>query len=320
MLRKKLLIFLFSLFVWGWHAPTSNAEIVDQIVAEVNGEIITYSELKRILDPIYAQYSKVYGGDELISRIRKAREQALEQLIENKLILQEAIALGVEMSDKAVVEKIHEIKSRFKNEGDLLAVLKAEGTSYESFSDQVREQLLIKAFISKEVTSKVVVSPREIEAFYVTHKKSFSDQAKVHLFHIMIRKNPENALLAKETALQIATTLELGEESFEELAKNFSEGPSAEKGGDLGFVSRGQLILALEEAAFSLEEGELSDLIEIDEAYHILWAKEVEPLRTRTLKEVADQVENEVFRDKASKIHLHWIASLKKKSFINIFE
>jgi len=254
MLRKKLLFFLFSFFVWSWHAPLSNAEVVDQIIAEVNGEIITYSEIKRILDPIYVQYSKVYGGDELVSRIRQAREETLDQLIENKLILQEANSLGLEMTGNVVDEKIAEIKSRFKNEEDLLKVLKAEGTSYERFTDQVREQLLIKAFISKEVTSKVVVSPKEIEAYYASHEKSFSDKEKVHLYHIMIRKDPKNGLLSKETAAQIITTLELEDESFEELARNYSEGPSADKGGDLGFVYRGQLIKTLEEPAFSLNK------------------------------------------------------------------
>jgi len=255
-----------------------------------------------------------------VSRIRQAREETLDQRIENKLILQEANSLGLEMTGNVVDEKIAEIKSRFKNEEDLLKVLKAEGTSYERFTDQVREQLLIKAFISKEVTSKVVVSPKEIEAYYASHEKSFSDKEKVHLYHIMIRKDPKNGLLSKETASQIITTLELGDEPFEELARNYSEGPSADKGGDLGFVYRGQLIKTLEEPAFSLNKGEFSELLETDEAYHIVWVKEKQQPQARPLKEVADKVEGEVFRRKAAELHKNWIASLKKKSFINIFE
>lgn len=300
-------------------AVAATAEVVDQIVAEVNGEIITYSELRRVLEPIYAQYSKVYQGEELILRIRKARADALNQLIENKLIVQEANTLGLQLNEKVVDEKIRETKARFKNEEEFLEALKNEGTSYDDFAKSVREQLILKAFLNQAVTSKVTVTPKEIKAYYEMHTGEFGEEEKVHLFLILVRKDPANPKLSEETARQISTKIKSGGE-FAELAKSYSEGPNAEKGGDLGFVNRGQLLKDLEEKAFALEVGQVSDLIETEAGYHILWAKEKEKPSVKSLSEVETEVEAKVFRQKATEVHEKWLSSLKKKAYIHIFE
>lgn len=295
------------------------AEVVDQIVAEVNGEIITYSELKRILDPIYAQYSKVYGGEDLISRVRMARTEALNQLIENKLVLQEAKAKGLEMNEDAVNERLKEIKARFPNEETFLETLKKEGTSYDSFVSQVKDQLLIKALVGREVTSRVIVSPKEVKEFYELHKEKFSEGEKVHLFHIMVRKDPQNLFLSEETARQLLKKVKEGED-FQQLAKNYSEGPNADKGGDLGFVQPGELIPQLSDAAFKLAVGQTSDLIDVQGAYHILWVKEKTQSEIKSLDQVERQVEDAVFRQKATEMNQKWITSLREKAFISVFE
>lgn len=296
-----------------------HAEVVDQIVAEVNGEIITYSELKRMLEPIYAQYSKVYQGEDLVRRVRKARSEALDQLIENKLIVQEANKLGLHLNDKAIDERVREVKSRFKTEDEFMDALKSEGTSYEEFTKNVKEQLIIKAFINQAVMSKVTVTPKEIQAYYEVNKGEFSEQEKAHVFHILVRKDPANMKLSEETAKQLLAKIKSGG-SFTDLAKNYSEGPNADKGGDLGFVQRGQLIKELEDPAFALAAGQVSGLIETDAGYHILWVKEKEKSSIKTLSEVEQQVESKVFREKASQVHDKWIAGLKKKAFVNVFE
>lgn len=314
---KKTFFLFFLFFMVG--STASQAEVVDQIIAEVNGEIITYSELKRILDPIYAQYSKVYGGDELIGRVRQARGQALDQLIENKLILQEAQTMGLEMNEKAVEKRIKEIKSRFPTEEAFLETLKREGSSYDSFVDQVENQLLIKALVSREVTSKVIVSPREIETYYNDNKEKFSDQERVQLFHIMVKKDPENLFLSQETARQIYRKVEAGDD-FKQLAKDYSEGPNAEKGGDLGLVVKGQLIPELSEIAFSLPVKKVSEVIETDGAYHLLWVDDKTVAKIKPLEEVERLVEDAVFRKKATEKNNKWIVSLKEKAYINIFE
>ncbi len=295
------------------------AEVVDQIVAEVNGEIITYSELKRILDPIYAQYSKVYGGEDLISRVRMARTEALNQLIENKLVLQEAKAQGLEMNEDAVTERLKEIKGRFPNEETFLETLKKEGTSYDSFVSQVKDQLLIKALVGREVTSRVIVSPKEVKEFYELHKEKFSEGEKVHLFHIMVKKDPQNLFLSEETARQLLKKVKDGED-FQQLAKNYSEGPNADKGGDLGFVQPGQLIPQLSDAAFKIAVGQTSDLIDVQGAYHILWVKEKTQSEIKSLDQVERQVEDAVFRQKATEMNQKWISSLREKAFISVFE
>lgn len=316
---KKLLFAVSALFSILCLTHPVKGEVIDQIVAEVNGEIITYSELKRLLDPIYAQYSKVYSGEDLISRIRAAREEALNQLIENKLILQEAKEIGLELNESAVEERLNEIKSRFPSEEVFLDTLKNEGTSYDSFVDRVRDQLMIKALIGREVTSKVIVSPKEIEEFYQAHKKAFSGSPKVHLFHIMVKKDPNNMFLSKETASQLYKKLKEGG-SFEQLAKDYSEGPNADKGGDLGYVEQGQLIEPLSKAAFATNIGDISDVIESQGAYHILLVKDKIQPEIKPLTEVESNVQDAIFREKATKINDKWIASLKEKAYINIFE
>lgn len=308
--------FLFLILV---AAIPVTAEVIDQIVAEVNGEIITYSELKRMLEPIYAQYSKVYQGEELVRRIRKARTDALNQLIENKLIVQEAKTQGLQLNEKAIEERVRDIKTRFKSEEEFLEALKNEGSSYDEFTKNVREQLILKAYLNQAVTSKVTVTPKEIKAYYEKHIEEFSGAEKVHLFLILVRKDPSNLKLSEETARQILAKLKSGG-SFVDLAKSYSEGPNAEKGGDLGFVGKGQLIKELEDKAFALNLGDVSELVETAGGYHILWAKEKEKASRKSLSEVESEVESKVFREKAAAIHEKWIASLKQKAYINISE
>ena len=115
--------------------------------------------------------------------------------------------MGLELNGDAVADRMRDIKSRFPSEEAFLGVLKKEGTSFDDFQEKVRDQLLIKAFVGREVTSKVVVTPREIEAYYKANEKSFSEEENVHLFHIMIRRDPENGLLSQETSRQILIKL-----------------------------------------------------------------------------------------------------------------
>lgn len=313
----KKLFLIFSLLFAGV-APAA-AEVVDQIVAEVNGEIITYSELRRVLDPIYAQYSKVYQGEDLVRRIRKAKTDALNQLIENKLIVQEAKGKGLSLNESLIDERVKEVKKRFKTEEEFLDALKEDGASYDDFVNNVRDQLIVKAYVSQEVTSKVTVTPKEIKTYYDAHLDEFSEEEKAHVFHIMVRKDPSNLPLSKETANQILAKVKSGG-SFTELAKSYSEGPNADKGGDLGFVRRGQLIKELEDNVFALKVGETTGLIETQGGYHILWLKEKEKSSQKALADVEQDVEAKVFREKAAERHDKWIASLKKKAFINVFE
>ncbi len=317
-LKSKIvsLILIFSVVL---PFQSLKAEVVDQIVAEVNGSIITYSELKKILDPIYAQYSKVYGGDELIARVREARNEALNQIIENKLILQAANEQGLEANESAVDDRLKEIKSRFPDEETFLETLKRDGTRYDDFVDQVRDQLLIKALIGRQVTSRVIVSPKEVEAYYEKNKEKFGGQEEVHLYHIMVKKDPDNMFLSKETTQQILNKINSGDD-FQQLATSYSEGPNANKGGDLGWVKKGKLIEALSEAAFSLPEGGVSELVESQGAFHILKVTERKNPEVKSLPEVEGLVENAVFREKANDMSRKWMASLREKAYINIFE
>lgn len=303
-------------------AGPASGEIKEQIVAVINDDIITYSELEKILSPIFEQYERIYSGAELFSMLQKARRDVLNHLIEEKLIVQEAARLNVKglMGDdfsKEVDQSISEIKAKFPSEEEFQKQLKREGTTMERFRAQQEERTLVKAMLIKEASSKCSVSPMEVREYYDSHNDEFTEGEKMHVSQIWIKEAPGKPEEAERTAKEVLNRLNAGE-PFAELAKKYSNCPYASKGGDWGFIGHGHWNKELEDAACALKAGEHSGVVKSSLGYHIIMLHEKKPPAVKSLAQVYTAIESKLFNIKAGKKRDEWIAKLKSKAYISV--
>jgi len=303
-------------------ALPARAEVVDQIVAIVNDEIVTFSELKKVLNPIYAQYEKTYEGDDLVEKMVKARNEVLEQLINNRLLLQEARRKEIVADQKEIDERIAQIKSRFPTEEDFTKALGMDGMTVDNLKKNVEEQLLIRGLVQQDLAHKAMISPREVEEYYREHAKDFSEGETINVCNIMIKHkaradgDPDKAL---EMISNIQKEVKNGGD-FEVLAKRYSEGPNAAQGGDMGFFGRGSMMKEIEDVAFNMKVGEVSEIIKTDMGYHILYLKARRSPRMIPVQDVSKDIERELFQRKIEELKGDYVKEIRKKAFVKIME
>jgi parvulin-like peptidyl-prolyl isomerase len=297
------------------------SEIVSRVVAEVNGEIVTSQELDQILRPLYAKYKRVYSGEDLAKRMEEARKDAISQLVERKLVLQEAKKKNVQAEEKDIETRLKQIRSKFDSEDEFYYALEREGMSLDQLRENIKEQLVVRTLTRQQVAGSASVTPKEISDFYNQNLKTkFSDPEMVQVGQILVKKGKDAK--SKERSLQkiqeVKTKLKQGI-PFETLAKEYSEGPYAKEGGNLPFFAKGDLMKEIEVAVFLMEVGQTSDIIESDLGYHILVLKARKKDRVKPLSEVWQDIEDELFQKKLQEVHKKWVDELKKKAHIQIY-
>ncbi|MBI2871525.1 MAG: peptidylprolyl isomerase [Candidatus Omnitrophica bacterium] len=313
------------------------AEVVDRIVAVVNEDIVTQSELMERLNPIVAQYQTVYQGEGLVRKISEARRDILGQIIEDHLILQRAREKGLEASAEQVEERVREVIGKFESEEAFHQAVSEQGLSLEELRQKYRDQHLIQQLIGMEVRSRIIVSPKEIQDYYSAHADDFKTPEKVRARMILIRKaRPEDEApagdglgeaedeatvegqdLVLEKLERVRALLEQGT-PFEEVCKQYSEGPNRDEGGDLGFVSRGEMVEEIDKTLFSLKVSEISGPVESRVGYHFFRVDVRQEASLPAFQEVNDEIENALYQEKFSAAFRTWVNELKEEAFISI--
>ncbi len=311
---------LFSFFQPA--ACCAEEQLVDRVVAVVNQEVITQSELDALFAPVRAQFQETYQGQELNDKLIEARKKLLNQLIEDHLVLQEARRLGVEVTDREVEERLGEFKRQFHGKS-FDEMLKAQGIKLKTLKERMRDQITIQKLHYIEIQRKVIVPPLEIEKFFQDHGNLFMEKEKVKVWSITISKNEESVKrgtmdeAARKKAESVLRELKKGKD-FSELARKESHDPHAEEGGLVGYVSRGDMIDSIDQVLFQLKEGETSGILESERGYHFFKVADRQAAKATTLDESRDRIREMIFRQKANERFESWMEELKKTAFISI--
>lgn len=298
----KIIIITFLLFFTVIY--NANA-LEDRIVAVVNDEVITLSELRTADTKVFPSAS-------------------LSFLIEKKLQLQAAKKKGISASNAEVDEAVNDIKkmNRFTSDEEMNAALLKEGISVEDYKREIREQLIIMKLVNREVKSKISVSDKDVGNYYESHKSDFRFPERIRIGYVNVPVKSSDSDDEIQKALGKINNIRRDLDnnvSISELKRRYSDSGDIKFVSDLGFIKKGDLIPELENPAFSMNEGEISDVIKTPTGFYVIQKIEVKKTEYRPIDEVKDIVRESVFQEKSESVYKDWLYNLKTSSYINIY-
>jgi peptidyl-prolyl cis-trans isomerase C len=263
-------------------------------VAVVNGAVITEKDLDRQVGILQQKLQKT-GKPMTEGDLTGIRRRALENLIDEELLYQEAVKQKTKVSDTEINQALGTIKARFPDEGQFQDALSKTGLSEAALKSQLERNLTIDQFIGKQFVQKVVISDKDTKVYYDAHRDLFKRPEQIRASHILIRVDRQADQSQKDESRKkmeaIQQRLKKGED-FAELAKQYSEDPSSAKGGDLGYFGRGRMVRPFEDAAFALKPGEVSDIVETQFGYHLIKVTERKPETLVPYEEIKDKLQD----------------------------
>jgi len=290
-------------------------------LAKVNGVVITQEDLNRELDNARARMQQLGTPQEGLS-VDVMKAEVLENLIKRELLYQKSKETGIVVDEATIDARIDSVKQRFPGDSEFQAALAEKGMSEKELRAQIKEGLAIRELLEHQVIEKIVVPDKEIRAYFDENPDYFKQPERYHTRHILVtvEEGADDARKAeaRKKIEGIQKRLEKGED-FAALAKEYSDCPSKEKGGDLGYVSKGQMVKPFEDAVFALKPGERSGIVETKFGYHLIEVLEIQPPGDVPYDSVKGQIEAFLKRQKSEKALEQYVDQLKEKAKIERF-
>ena len=297
------------------------AELADAVKAVVSGSVITLSQVEDFTAPAAEALHRQYPDDPEIfqQKLNDALGDSLEQLVERQLILRSFETEGYQLPDSVVDQLVQDrIRERFGDRVTFIKTLQAQGMTAEQFRKDVRDQYIISALRSKNVSQAIVISPYKVENYYLAHQDDFKMEDEIKLRMIVLNKTSADDTNTVKLANEILAKIKEGA-TFQEMATVYSQGSQQHQGGDWGWVERSVLRKDLAAAAFALKPGEVSGVIETPESDYIMLVEQIRPAHVKPLDEIRDDVEKSLRTQEQARLEKQWIDGLKKKTFIRYF-
>jgi peptidyl-prolyl cis-trans isomerase C len=289
-------------------------------VAVVNGVVITRAQYDQELD-VHLQRISRQGQQNSDDQMAALKKDILEGLIEREVLYQETRKAGIKVPDQKLNEQLAGIKKRFANEEEFTKSLAGMGLTEEDVRVQIQRGLAIRDLIDQEVANKVVIADKETKAYYTGNLQLFNQPEQVKASHILLKVEPTADDAKKAEAgkkiEEIQQKLKTGSD-FAELAKEYSEGPSSVRGGDLGYFQRGQMVKPFEDAAFSMQVQEVSGRVETRFGYHLIKVDDKKPAQTLAYEDVKAKIAQRLKQQKVEKDATQYVENLRHNAKVEI--
>lgn len=236
------------------------------VAARINGQDIGVERFQHYFDDFLAERGRNVATIRNPEALRKLRQEALEALIDEELLGQEAARLGIVANPYEVDQALERMRANFKTAEAFARRLQQGGFSEAGYRDYLARQLAVKRLVEERIQAGITVSDAEVHRFYQANPKRFAIPEQVRLRHILIAGEPA----AGERCRSVLALARRPGADFAGLARRHSQAENAADGGDVGFVSRGQLPPALDQAAFALKPGGISEPVETETGCHLL--------------------------------------------------
>jgi peptidyl-prolyl cis-trans isomerase SurA len=303
----------------------ANARTVEEIIARVNNEIITRSELDKARIAAEEDARQECQGkctpEQLRADIEDRQKNTLRDLIDQSLLVQRGKDMGVNVEPE-VIKRLDQLRQQNKIDSmeDLEKAVTAQGSNWEDFKNNIRNGILTQRVIGSEVGSHITIGKGEVEKYYNEHKKEFVRPEQVALREIEVstegKKDEELPELKKkaETALK---RVKDGED-FGEIAKRFSDSSTAKQGGFLGVYKRGELSKALEDLVFKMKKNELTDVMDTKQGYLVLQVLERYEAGEQPLAKVENEITDHLYSERMEPAMRNYLKTLREQSYVVI--
>ena len=316
------LVVLFTL--WVGLGPALWAQepvLLNEIVARVNEKIITFTDLKAELRRLRSSLRQENESPELLEQaFQQEKPTVLRTMIQNEMFVQRAEEYGIPDS---VEPDVGNILEEMRKESGIPSMevldqyLRQQESSLEDYRASLKQRLIVDALLQQFVYSKLTLLTPEIEAYYQENIERYTEKAEVELKEILFLREEEDEAQLRKKAQEVLTRLRAGA-SFEDLAKRFSDGPTASQGGGIGSFKQGSMAAPIEEVAFQLEEGAVSGIIETEYGFQIIQVVSRTPVQERPLEEVRSEISMQLYQRKAQPELKKFVEELIEQTYIYV--
>lgn len=301
-------------------SPDHGQEIIEEIVAVVNDEIITLSEVRAEYEKNYRALRAQFRGEEFNKRLELLKKGLLDEMIMAILLIQEADNLGIDIEErmKMFIDNLKK-ENNINSDEELIRILNQQGSTYEGWVSTLRANMLKDAVIVTEVQGKIVIEEAEIASYYRLHPEEFTELPEFTLKSITLFSDSGNDEDVEAKKSEISAKIEAGED-FGTLASEYADGPEKEKNGDLGRYTKGHLARELEEQVENLKQGDVTPWIQFRNGWYLLKLVEKKEERLRPFDEVRSDIQSKIFNEIAQEKFAEYMKELKAKSYIKILK
>ena len=280
------------------------------LIAQVNDTGISYQQWQSAFTNFISRYDNQTLSNMNEETLAYIKNSITEQLINSILLYQHAQNENIMISDSDISNELEVVKSTFDSEESFNQALKRNNITVNQLKDDINMQLMIGKAVEQEY-DKIEITEEEILQYYEENKEFFFQPEQRKVSHILVE--------SLEEAENIQNQLNDKMVDFEKLATDNSICPSAEQGGDLGYISRGQTVQPFEDAAFSLEPGEISDIVETEFGFHIIKSEEILEEHQSDFEESREEIENILKTQKQNSAINELVTQLREDSEIVIY-
>lgn len=319
MMKKTLIGVGLSLLLCG--PIYSSGTVVDRIVAVINQDIITLSEVEKAASLLKEE---INAEDRLErqEQVQKVFRKVLDSLIEEKLLDQEAKKTGIKVTGKEVEEAIDQIKRRNGvNQEGLEKALANEGFSFEAFKKQIEKRLQRMKLLQWATNLEQKIGEKELRNYYQRNIDRYRTDESYRPSHILFaipkEATPQEVLEIRKKCQKVLEKIKRGED-FGEMALIYSEDVSHTDRGDLGFIKRGELLPAFEKEALRLQVGEVSGIIQTSFGFHLIKLLDRKGGNPSPFEEVKERVQAEYYEAESEKAFKQFLSTLKERAVIEI--
>ena len=300
------------------NAPAFPAELVERIVARVNDRLITQSEFDKRVD-------LTSKGPQAPKDRGQLRREALDDLIKEKLLAERAKELSVSATDAEIDEALERVKGQYNltTDADFDAALAQSGLTRDELRRQLRETITIQKVVGRDVAARLDVTDDMLRQEYERQKEKLypvPEQARVA--EIVVRFDKGSAAERERAGQRIAEAqgkIKAGA-GFADVAREYSEGAAKDRGGDLGSVSRGELMPALDAAVFADPPNEYPPAVLMPSSMHLFHVRDRKPAAFRSFNDVKEELRKKIGDELYEKRFGEYVGKLRKEAFVKIYD
>jgi peptidyl-prolyl cis-trans isomerase SurA len=303
----------------------ANSKVVEEIIARVNNEIITKSDLDKARATAEDEAKQDCQGkcnpEQLKAEIEDGQKNALRNLIDQSLLVQRGKDMGINV-EAELIRRLDQIRTQNKLDSmeDLEKAVSGQGLNWEDFKNNIRNNLLTQRVISEEVGSHITISKEEITKYYNDHKTEFIKPEQVALREIEVNTEgkPEADLPDLKKKAETALKRVKDGEDFGEIAKRYSDGSTAKEGGFLGVYKRGELSKQLEDIVFKMKKNDLTEVMDTKQGYLVLQVLEHYDEGQQSLEKVENEIQDHLYSQRMEPALREYLKTLREQSYVVI--